>query len=342
MWYAIESLQGFSLIIITLSKASESKDKQLNIALTKRSLLEREREFFKSQPVSEDLRAFIERYKRKDAESREKRSQNIDENVYILQNGQLVPIRSIKGHKRSEDERKNDVEGFTVVPLVIPLISRQSENKLPKTRNLNEELTKSEAPVAAAPVAVSIDQPVTRKAESEPIAANDVSSVEEEGEDNNRTQEETQVLHKILEDVEGLMQWKHEGNKKEGVLCNLNGSWISDAAGMRFDICFKNSTRKKFKIHVADKIPPSEVGFLCDGNWTVFGELPFLHSGECRVCEGSETVTGTWLIGRSSRDCKDQNAAHKILSDVWKREQGHTLRKKHLQQLGYHNVNDED
>ncbi|RZC33635.1 hypothetical protein BDFB_003071 [Asbolus verrucosus] len=318
MWYAIESLQGFSLIIITLSKASKSKDKQLNIALAKTSLLEREREFFKSQPMSEDLRAFIERYKRKGAERRQKRSQNIDENVYIIQNGQLVPIRRMKGLKRSEDERKNDVEG------------------------LNEELAKSEAPVAAAPVAVSIDQPVTRKAESEPVAAHDVSSVEEEGEDNKRTQEETQVLHKILEDVEGLMQWKHKGNKKEGVLCNLNGSWISDAAGMRFDICFKNSTRKKFRIHVADRIPPNEDGFLCDGNWTVFGELPFLHSGECRVCEGNETVTGTWLIGRSSRDCKDQKAAHKILSDVWKREQGHTLRKKHLQQLGYNNVNDED
>ena len=64
-----------------------------------------------------------------------------------------------------------------------------------------------------------------------------------------------------------------------GVLCNLNGSWISDAAGMRFDICYKNSTRKKFRIHLADRIPPNEDGFLCDGNWTVFGELPFLHSG---------------------------------------------------------------
>lgn len=162
-----------------------------------------------------------------------------------------------------------------------------------------------------------------------------------------------------------------------GFICNLNGSWISDAAGMRFDIMYKNSTRKKFRIHVADRIPPNEDGFLCDGNWTVFGELPFFHSGmvialavhekdkhiatfigtsgttplsffcnlavvgECRICEGSESVTGTWLVGRSSRDCKDQKAAHKILSDVWRREQGHMLRKKHLQQLGL-NVNDKE
>ena len=46
------------------------------------------------------------------------------------------------------------------------------------------------------------------------------TALEEEGSDNN-TKEETQVLHRILEDVEGLMQWKHEGNKKEGTYSNV-------------------------------------------------------------------------------------------------------------------------
>lgn len=43
----------------------------------------------------------------------------------------------------------------------------------------------------------------------------ETSTGEEEG-NSNTTQEETQVLHKILQDVEGLMQWRGEGSKKEG------------------------------------------------------------------------------------------------------------------------------
>ncbi|XP_063930954.1 uncharacterized protein LOC135143046 isoform X2 [Zophobas morio] len=324
--------------------------------------------------MSEDLKSFIQRYKRRNEnpdkleDTRKKRSQDLDENLlYVIQNGQLVPFRNIKESKRSE-ELNMEQEGYTVVPLIIPLNMRAPGVKLIKTRTLSEEMEKplakdeksgaSVAPVSA--IGSSTAASVGSDKGAEGASGTPPTALEEEGSDNN-TKEETQVLHRILEDVEGLMQWKHEGNKKEGVLCNLNGSWISDAAGMRFDICYKNSTRKKFRIHVADRIPPNEDGFLCDGNWTVFGELPFLHSGmvialavhekdkhiatfigECRTCEGSETVTGTWLIGRSSRDCKDQKAAHKVLSDVWKREQGHTLRKKHLEQIGYSMKDDDD
>ncbi|XP_068918003.1 uncharacterized protein [Tenebrio molitor] len=331
---------GICLLILA-SAASKSKEEHGNLAVAKRSLIERERELFKSQPMSDDLRTFIEKYKRKEQkrsqDKRDKRSGALNENLlYVIHNGQLVPIKSLKDSKRSDDERRADVDSFTVVPLIIPI--KAQDSKLVKTRTLDEELQSPPEKVSEAPGAASTQLPekaTKEKPESEEAEA----GIDDEN--GNSTKEETQVLHKILQDVEGLMQSKHEGNKKEGFICNLNGSWISDAAGMRFDIMYKNSTRKKFRIHVADRIPPNEDGFLCDGNWTVFGELPFFHSGECRICEGSESVTGTWLVGRSSRDCKDQKAAHKILSDVWRREQGHMLRKKHLQQLGL-NVNDKE
>ncbi|XP_064214225.1 uncharacterized protein LOC103312381 isoform X1 [Tribolium castaneum] len=340
--------------------SSKLKDQQTDLVVAKRSLLEREREFFKTRPMSPDLRSFIQRYKRKNfdkrqSEKRNKRSQEIAENqLYIVQNGQLVPLRNMKGFKRSE-EKKPEPEGFTVVPLVIPINMKNPAVKFVKTRMLSEEnaqLKSGAVPAGqAGGGAPEASTPAPQNEEAKPPEVEEMISGEEEN--SNSTREEKEVLHKILQDVEGLMQWKSEGNKKEGVICNINGSWISDAAGMRFDVCYQNSTRKKFRIHVADRIPPNEDGFLCDGNWTVFGEIPFMHSGmvialavhekdrhiatfigECRICEGSETVTGTWLVARSSRDCKDQKAAHKVLSDVWKREQAHTLRKKHLQKIG--------
>ncbi|XP_044269496.1 uncharacterized protein LOC123014433 isoform X2 [Tribolium madens] len=306
--------------------------------------------------MSEDLRSFIQRYKRKNldkrqTEKRSKRSQGIAENqLYIVQNGQLVPFKNMKGFKRSE-EKKPEPEGFTVVPLVIPINLKNPAVKFVKARMLSEENGQPKEQGGGGGGSPEVSTVTSAKEGEKPQGGEEPVTGEEDN--TNNTKEENAVLHKILQDVEGLMQWKSEGNKKEGVICNINGSWISDAAGMRFDICYQNSTRKKFRIHLADRIPPNEDGFLCDGNWTVFGEIPFMHSGmvialavhekdrhlatfigECRICEGSETVTGTWLVARSSRDCKDQKSAHKVLSDVWKREQAHTLRKKHLQKIG--------
>ena len=90
--------------------------------------------------MSEDLKSFIQRYKRRNEnpdkleDTRKKRSQDLDENLlYVIQNGQLVPFRNIKESKRSE-ELNMEQEGYTVVPLIIPLNMRAPGVKLIKTR----------------------------------------------------------------------------------------------------------------------------------------------------------------------------------------------------------------
>lgn len=133
---------GIILLIFTISEASKVKNQEKDIVLAKRSLIEREHELLKTQPMSQDLRSFIDRYKRKSqqkrqtlAEKRSKRSEGIAENqLYIVQNGQLVPLKSLKGIKRSEEEKKPEAPGFTVVPLVIPINMKDSAMKFVKTR----------------------------------------------------------------------------------------------------------------------------------------------------------------------------------------------------------------
>jgi hypothetical protein len=132
---------GICLLILA-SAASKSKEDHGNLAVAKRSLIERERELFKSQPMSDDLRTFIEKYKRKEQkrsqDKRDKRSGALNENLlYVIHNGQLVPIKSLKDSKRSDDkrsddERRADVDSFTVVPLIIPI--KAQDSKLVKTR----------------------------------------------------------------------------------------------------------------------------------------------------------------------------------------------------------------
>lgn len=59
----------------------------------------------------------------------------------------------------------------------------------------------------------------------------------------------------------------------------------------------------------------------------------FFFLGECRVCDGSETITGDWLVGRTSSDCKDQKASHSFVSDVFRKNNVETLREAHMKKM---------
>lgn len=93
-----------------------------NLALAKRQLYNREQNFLKNQPMSENLRNFID----KSRKNREKRGVLDENQVYIIQNGHLVPLQKAK------KEENNHHTGFTVVPLVVPI--KEEKKKSIKTR----------------------------------------------------------------------------------------------------------------------------------------------------------------------------------------------------------------
>ncbi|KAF2903842.1 hypothetical protein ILUMI_02340 [Ignelater luminosus] len=137
---------------------------------------------------------------------------------------------------------------------------------------------------------------------------------------------------------------------KEDLPCNIEGYWSSFAGGMLLKI---KRRQKLLHIRLFPKTPPGKKGFLLSCGWHLRGKLPFYPRnnvitvngfnerdrhiatfiGECRICNGVETVTGNWLLGRASRDCRDQRASEELISDIWKREMLTSLRNQRLNKL---------
>ncbi|GJQ80537.1 hypothetical protein Trydic_g12427 [Trypoxylus dichotomus] len=156
----------------------------------------------------------------------------------------------------------------------------------------------------------------------------------------------SQTLDEILESVESLADQKQTAN--EDFPCHVNGSWISEAGGVRLEITHK--TNNTLDVAISDAVGRSKKtstqGFLSRDSWTITGIIPLEKKsmvilnavngnenqlatfiGECKVCHHTETMTGHWLQVRSGRDCNDQKDSFKILGDLWRREILHDLKK---------------
>ncbi|XP_067006697.2 uncharacterized protein [Anabrus simplex] len=160
----------------------------------------------------------------------------------------------------------------------------------------------------------------------------------------------SKVLLKIMNELEEIKLDRSAAGGKEGLPCQVGGSWVSDIAGIRLDMdVMANGT---MLVHVANRVPPKDSGLLTC-SWIFEGEAPFQRSGlfsifaknpvtkrlasflgQCRVCGGSEMVTGMWLIAREPRDCRDTHLSVTQHPDVFRREMLHLLKNKKLRDVG--------
>ncbi|KAJ8944308.1 hypothetical protein NQ314_009498 [Rhamnusium bicolor] len=259
--------------------------------VAKRSLLLKEHEFLKVKPLSNEMKSFISKYKRKAEDN-------------------------IGGDTRYEDEKSNQNE-------------RDEDEKSPN----QEEIVSVPAPQTTLTTSVATMMPNTPYTKKQNDAA---------------------FLNKVLQDVQELVKYEKEGKSlsNEGSLCNVMGDWDSDAGGMQLRIDAGNNTSRTPDIKLVEREPQVEGGFLCDGRWNITGHLPFNHSsvmiliavsnrrkrvatfiGECRICEGTETITGDWMVGRGSRNCKDRQESHTFFSDVLRKNNIRPLQKAHLKEI---------
>lgn len=123
--YGLLQILQLTFILLEISELCFSHQPE-NLAIAKRQLYNREQMFLKSQPMSENLRNFIDRFRKSSKISREKRGVLDENQVYIIQDGHLVPLQKAK------KEENSNVNGFTVVPLVVPI--KEEKKKSIKTR----------------------------------------------------------------------------------------------------------------------------------------------------------------------------------------------------------------
>ncbi|XP_076264344.1 uncharacterized protein LOC143198755 isoform X3 [Rhynchophorus ferrugineus] len=163
-------------------------------------------------------------------------------------------------------------------------------------------------------------------------------------------------LNKVLEDVENLINSQKKGRSpNEGALCNVVGYWDSRASGMNFHI---KKTDSGDEITAVRSEPAVEDGFMIGEHWNVTAQIPFeqkaqviisavsrkdrrilLFVGECRICEGGETITGDWIVSRPSSGCKDQKASHAFFADIMRKNNIETLREDHLKKCTKDEIN---
>lgn len=101
--------------------------------VSKRHLISKEREYLKSNPLSKELRSFIQRYKRKTNHYNKKREEDkqLDkENMYVVKDGDILPISEVDASGREDNDVKfthaDDDDKFTVLPLIVPVtVSRE-------------------------------------------------------------------------------------------------------------------------------------------------------------------------------------------------------------------------
>ncbi|KAL1518224.1 hypothetical protein ABEB36_001882 [Hypothenemus hampei] len=288
----------FLLIILNLDLGLEIQSQESELwSRAKRDLVRRTHEYIKRNPISGQLRAFIE-----GLATRSKR-QNLND-MYAIKDGDVVPLNSLQGKFEGADSISN--AGFTVVPLIVPIplentitmkttekgqpdvedestsqraiLGREYQMKKYRERvfmNTDNFIVNTDDFIGNSDVIQ--EEYVTSTPTTTVAAATTITTT-------TTTTGTTDDFDKVLEDVQKLLK-KNHGSHKEGALCNVSGYWDSESGG------------------------------------------------ECRICEGTEMITGDWLVGRTSTDCRDQKAAHSFISDIFRRNNVEPLRKEHLEKV---------
>ncbi|KRT84372.1 hypothetical protein AMK59_2483 [Oryctes borbonicus] len=150
----------------------------------------------------------------------------------------------------------------------------------------------------------------------------------------------SQTLDEILESVESLADQKHVAN--EDFPCQVNGSWISEAGGVRLEISHKGNNLLDVAISEAvgrTKKTPAQ-GFLSENSWNITGLIPLEKKsmvilnavddsenqlatfiGECKAYSRFiQVIWGHWLVGRSSNATSESIFSQEMFLDVFERE----------------------
>ncbi|CAG9864715.1 unnamed protein product [Phyllotreta striolata] len=295
----ISVLLCFSLLTIETKRPEREI-----IERAKRHLLQREKEYLKSQPLSENLRKFIEKFKRK---ARKTRS---------------------AGDASSTSTASTTISSYSSSTSSSTKFVNQSESSASTTQSLNDSST---------------------------CTAGDYDKIETD--DYELDQEETttqrkELLGKVMKDVQELIRYENAAKTSEGdaSLCNITGDFDSFAGGMQIRF-YSRLHPNNPTVKIVPQDPPTN-GFLAEGTWNATSMVPFRHSslvaitavsnkgkkianflGECRICDGAESITGHWMIRRRSKNCKDREEANSFVSDVLRRNNARTWRKQHLNQV---------
>ncbi|CAG9864714.1 unnamed protein product [Phyllotreta striolata] len=303
--------------------------------IVKRNLICREKEYLKTRPLSENLKDFIKRAKRHNKGKRNK--DVIQEKMYILKGGEVVPFKQLNIRDTGEYNTKGDalLQGrFTVVPLIIPRENTSSEIDQETTCIDDEEMTTNTTTTSN----TTALEKVTDEYDMVPIEATTKG----------------ELIGKVIKDIKELVNFERKSRPQgEASLCNVTGDWDSFAGGMqlRITFAFANPTPKVPRIAIVPLEPPGE-GFLTDNTWNATGISPFPNSsmisltmvsstskkiatflGECRICDGSESVTGFWMLRRRSKNCKDREEANAFFSDVLRKNNVRRLQHEHLEEI---------
>ncbi|XP_060519335.1 uncharacterized protein LOC132697749 isoform X2 [Cylas formicarius] len=271
MTYPSQLIQ-ISLLIISSSSlyCLENDDPELwRSAL--RNLQRKARDYVKLNPISNELRSFIDRIKRND----DKR--HALGRMYVVKEGEVVPLDHIEGDLHTESELGSN---FTVVPLIIPIALQHNLTLREQVTDLTTVNTDPVADRARAAILgrlqasgrarqanTSFSEAETEEAVVDSLVGEKLKS--KDGSD----------LNKMLDHVADLITTQKRGRfNKEGALCNTSGYWDTEAGGKTLHIFKNDSSQEKTSVALLDKEPPSEEGFLIHENWNITGFLPFNRS----------------------------------------------------------------
>ncbi|CAH1098886.1 unnamed protein product [Psylliodes chrysocephalus] len=328
------------LIIFTDSLLQSGYEDENIMKIVKRNLLCREKEYLKTRPLSENLKSFIRRVKRENKYSKVKRNRgSIQDNMYVLRGGDIIPLKQLNVRDTGEykditQKGDNVLQGkFTVVPLIVPR-ENASTDDVQTTCIYDEENTTISTTATAN---ISAIEKVTDEYDMVPVEATTKG----------------ELLGKVIKDIKELVTFEKKSRPQgEASLCNVTGDWDSFAGGMQIRVSFGFGIPSKSpKISLVTLEPPRE-GFLTDNNWNATGIAPFPNSsmisftvvstttkklamflGECRICEGAESITGFWMLRRRSKNCKDREEANAFFSDVLRKNNVRRLQHEHLDEL---------
>ncbi|KAG5887505.1 hypothetical protein JTB14_036228 [Gonioctena quinquepunctata] len=323
------------------SPAGENTD----LKIAKRNILAKEKEYLRDNPMSSELRQFIKRMKRRTKFKRE-----LDQkHMYVVKDGGVVSVDKVNTRDVNIDVG-NPEEGviagkYTVIPLIIPFnngvqdtceVNLTTPRVTTTTKGKERTASTKRAVIATTSYDEEARNPVTGKSAR-------VSGPKRE-----------KLLNNVIKE---LMQFENEANlSPESALCNVSGDWDSYAGGMQIRI-YPREPRIPVVV-IVPREPPTE-GFLTNNEWNVTAVVPYKRAslialtavsnkikqlaifiGECRVCEGAETISGNWLMQRRSKSCKDREMAHTIISDVLRKNNIRKLQHEHLVQMSSTPVNE--
>ncbi|KAJ8950635.1 hypothetical protein NQ318_010834 [Aromia moschata] len=298
------------------------------------------------------MQSFIRRCKR-EAQYEKKRQVDKDK-MYVVQDGEIIPLKDVSAPVNGEPtgdfttiictensvgDSSGDGEGSSSIG--------DSRDDVIESGNMAQiKDVRNEA------ADDTTHLPATAKGKH----GNGETSSEEAIVNDTGTTRNKEYLDKVIEDFQELISHeKEETYSNEGAPCSVVGDWDSDAAGMQIRIQHCSSSPNgphKLTVKLVEREPPKEDGLLCSGQWEISGQEPFNHSslvvltavskkskkvisfiGECRICDGAETISGNWMEGRSSRNCKDRLGTHSFHSDVLRKNNVRKLQRTHLQEL---------